>query len=134
MVMKFDPDAETVVWASAGHPPGFLCTVDGKIHPVESTTIVLGATRGEHFTGIEETLPFRSGDTLVAYTDGAIEAKNIDGRMLRIEGVEKFLAGHCKADQREKNLPASLLEYVHGFRAGPAQDDSLIVEIHQPLK
>lgn len=134
MVMKFDPDAETVVWASAGHPPGFLCTVDGKIHPVESTTIVLGATRGEHFTGIEETLPFRSGDTLVAYTDGAIEAKNIDGRMLRIEGVEKFLAGHCKADQREKNLPAALLEYVHGFRAGPAQDDSLIVEIHQPLK
>ena len=89
---------------------------------------------GEHFTGIEETLPFRKGDTLLAYTDGAIEAKNIDGRMLRIEGVEKFLAGHCKAEQRERNLPAALLEYVHGFRAGPAQDDSLIVEIHQPLK
>lgn len=134
MVMKFDPDEQTVVWASAGHPPGFICTLDGNIRAVESTTIVLGATRGEHFTGIEETLPFREGDTLLAYTDGAIEAKNIDGRMLRIEGVEKFLAGHCKAEQRERNLPAALLEYVHGFRAGPAQDDSLIVEIHQPLK
>ncbi|MFG0293960.1 MAG: PP2C family protein-serine/threonine phosphatase, partial [Phycisphaerales bacterium JB050] len=70
LVIKVDPDAGTVVWASAGHPPGFLCTVDGTIHHLESTTIVLGATRGEHFQSVEEHIPFGRGDTILAYTDG----------------------------------------------------------------
>ncbi len=133
LVVRIDPDAGRVVWASAGHPPGFLCTVDGTIHHLESTTIVLGATRGEHFEAIEESMPFGRGDTLLAYTDGAIEAKNEHGRMLRIEGVEKFLAGHCRSGGQDENVPKLLLEYVNAFRAGPAQDDSLIVEIRRPL-
>lgn len=133
LVLRFDADAGTLVWASAGHPPGFLCTVDGTIHHIESTTIVLGATRGEHFQSVEESLPFGRGDTVLAYTDGTIEAKNELGRMLRIEGVEKFLAGHCRVGEQDEDVPKLLLEYVNGFRAGPAQDDSLIVEVRRPL-
>lgn len=133
LVLRFDPDAGRVVWASAGHPPGFLCTVDGTIHNLDSTTIVLGATRGEHFEAVEESMPFGRGDTVLAYTDGAIEAKNEQGRMLRIEGVEKFLAGHCRTGGQDEDVSRLLLEYVNGFRAGPAQDDSLIVEIRRPV-
>jgi serine phosphatase RsbU (regulator of sigma subunit) len=133
LVVRVDPDAGTAVWASAGHPPGFLCTVDGAIHHLESTTIVLGATRGEHFESVEEQLPFGRGDTLLAYTDGVIEAKNDHGRMLRIEGVEKFLAGHCRTGGQDEDVARLLLEYVNGFRAGPAQDDSLIVEVRRPF-
>lgn len=133
LVLRFDPDAGSVVWASAGHPPGFLCTLDGTIRQIESTTIVLGATRGEHFQAVEESLAFGRGDTLLAYTDGVIEAKNDHGRMMRIEGVEKFLAGHCRAGELDENVPQLLLEYVNSFRAGPAQDDSLIVEVSRPV-
>ncbi len=133
LVMRIDPDAGTVVWASAGHPPGFLCTIDGTIHHLDSTTIVLGATRGEHFETVEEQLPMGRGDTLLAYTDGVIEAKNDQGRMLRIEGLEKFIAGHCRAGGRDEDVPKLLLEYVNGFRFGPAEDDSLIVEITRPV-
>ena len=133
MVMRFDPDAETVIWASAGHPPGFLCTADKRIHQLESTTIVLGATRGEHFQAVEERLPFLSGDTVLAYTDGAIEAKNAQGRMLRIEGVERFLAGHMKDYACDGGIAKAMLQYVDSYRFGPAQDDSLIVEICRPM-
>ncbi|MFG0293743.1 MAG: SpoIIE family protein phosphatase, partial [Phycisphaerales bacterium JB050] len=102
-------------------------------HHLESTTIVIGATRGEHFQSVEEHIPFGRGDTILAYTDGVIEAKNDQGRMLRIEGVEKFLACHCRSGSQDEDLPKLLLEHVHGFRSGPAEDDSLIVEVTRPV-
>lgn len=134
LVMRFDPAKQAVTWASAGHPPAFLRAVDGTVRHMESTTIVLGATKGEHFESVEESLPFGPGDTVLAYTDGVTEAKNEQGRMLRIEGLEKFLAAHRNRTGIEEDTPRLLLNYVNDFRVGPPQDDSLIVEIYRPLR
>ncbi len=132
MAMRIDVKARRVTWSSAGHPPAFLRTVSGHIDRLESTTIVLGACRGEDFNAIEESMPMGPGDALIAYTDGATEARDIEGRMLRVEGIQSLLAsGHPEV---EGGWCAMILEAVDRFRDGPPQDDTLVVEAHCPMQ
>ncbi|MCA9292387.1 MAG: SpoIIE family protein phosphatase [Phycisphaerales bacterium] len=131
LALRIDAKARTVAWSSAGHPPAFLRNVSGAIERLESTTIVLGACRGEDFKAVEESMDMGPGDALIAYTDGATEARDIDGRMLRIEGIQGVLAhGHPEA---QGGWCAAVLAEVDRFRHGPPQDDTLVVEVYCPL-
>ncbi|MCA9311812.1 MAG: serine/threonine-protein phosphatase [Phycisphaerales bacterium] len=131
LCIQVDCRADQVRWASAGHPPAFLRAVDGSIESLDSTTIVLGACHGDDFPMIERTARFGRGDTILAYTDGAIEATNADGRMLRIDGLQRMLAsGH---PDRDGGWTASLMREVDRFREGPIQDDTLMVEVWRPV-
>lgn len=118
-------------WASGGHPPAFLCAVDGSIQSLDSTAFVLGACHGDDFQSDEQCGPFGAGDRLIMYTDGAIEARNREGRMLRIEGFQRVVAGlRPRAGQ---SLAPEIVHAVEQFRYGPPADDTLVVEVSRPL-
>lgn len=122
----------TLEWASGGHPPAFLCSIDGAIEQLNSTTFVLGACHGDDFRHEQQTRPFGPGDLVIAYTDGATEARDREGRMLRIEGMQRIVAGVCHA--RENGcLAEEVLSAVERHRFGPPADDTLIVEIKRPV-
>ncbi len=129
--IDIDPDDNELRWASAGHPPAFLRGVDGSIEALNSTTIVLGACHGDDFPLIERTARFGPGDMLLAYTDGAIEASNADGRMLSIDGLQRLLA--ASHPDKDGGWASALMREVERFRHGPTQDDTLIVEVWRPL-
>ena len=130
--IRVDPRHDEIAWASAGHPPAFLLAVDGTLDRLESTAIVLGACHGSEFVNAERRMRFAPGDMVPAYTDGAIEVRNEEGRMLSIEGLQRFLAS--ATPDRTGGWVSSLLREVDRFRHGPVQDDTLLVEIYRPLE
>jgi serine phosphatase RsbU (regulator of sigma subunit) len=131
--IRVDPNEGDVRWASAGHPPAFLRTVAGRLDRLESTTFLLGACRGDDFVPNEQRQAFGPGDRLLAYTDGATEARNADGRMLRVDGMQKLVVSIPPPERESGEWSAELLRAVDDFRHGPVQDDTLIVEIARPL-
>ncbi len=122
----------TLEWASGGHPPAFLRSIDGSIEQLNSTTFVLGACHGDDFRHEQQVRPFGPGDVVLAYTDGATEARDQTGRMLRIEGMLRIVAG-AHAGPQSGSLADIILDAVERFRFGPPADDTLVVEISRPL-
>ena len=159
LCMRFDPDQGTLEYASGGHPPAFLCTADGRIEQLDSTSFVLGACAAQDFRANVESRRFEPGDTLLAYTDGAIECRNEQGRMLGVNGLLRVLASCVGAKARSVSpaghghsggaggaaaggsgaggaaglasigLAAAVLSAVESHRSGPAEDDTLVVEV-----
>jgi len=120
----------TIEYASAGHPPAFLRSVDGTIEQLDSTAPVLGAFVAEDYTIDTITRSFGPGDAFLGYTDGAMETRDSHGRMLGVEGLQRALA----ASSREAILRPGLWTHavitaVDSHRVGPPTDDTLIVEV-----
>ncbi len=77
-----DVERKRIKYARAGHCPPLFCeAVTGEARYFENRGLGLGLLRsGEYTRHIEEAeLTYQSGDVLVLYTDGIIEAKNDDG-------------------------------------------------------
>ncbi len=132
LCLRADPTRQTLAYASGGHPPAFLRTVDGRLEQLDSTAFVLGACSDEDFEPGERVVPFGLGDTLVAYTDGAIEARDRQGRMLGVEGLRAIVLGLAASDQA--GLCQAVLDAVNRHREGPLLDDTLIVALYRPLR
>lgn len=135
--VRVDPERSLVEYASGGHPPAFMLGCDGTIRELGSTALVLGAARNEDYEPAQVDLAFHPGDTLILYTDGAVEARRSDGRMLRISGLRDAIADCSRRPEARVSpgrWPECLLDIVTGFRGGsPPEDDTLLVELHRPL-
>lgn len=131
LCLKVNIRGNTVEYASGGHPPAFLRTVDGKIHELSSTTFVLGACGGQEFSSDPKSLQFGPGDALIAYTDGAIEARDRMGKMMGVKGVQKLVA--FGTPENPGGWARTLRTAVEGHRYGPPADDTLVVEIARRL-
>ena len=127
--LRIDLEANTIEWASAGHPPAFLCTADGKLERLDSTAFILGVTGAADYDADEQRTRFMPGDAIVVYTDGAIEARDRGGRHLRVDGIQRVLAGVPAGTDRV----GAIFEAVGRHRVGPSEDDTLIVEIARPV-
>ncbi len=128
---RIDPNRDVLEYASGGHPPAFVCTVDGRLEQLDSTALVLGAAAAGDFDTDTQNLHFGPGDTLVAFTDGALEARNGLGRHLGVVGLQRLLA--CLRAPGERECIRTILSAVSRHRAGPPEDDVLVVEVHRPV-
>ncbi|MCB9846240.1 MAG: serine/threonine-protein phosphatase [Phycisphaeraceae bacterium] len=131
MCVRVDPEADSLVYASAGHPPSFIRAVDGTIDELESTCVVLGACGPGEFDAAPRTVRFGPGDAVLIYTDGAVEARGREDRMLGIGGVRRLIASN-------RTVPAGawaelIVNAVDAFRHGPPRDDTLVVEVYRPV-
>lgn len=131
--LRIEPTADRLEWASGGHPPAFLRTVDGRIDRLDSTAFVLGACHGADFKSNQQSTRFGPGDTLVLYTDGATEARDARGQMLRVEGLQRIVAGLSPREVAAGGWASAVLDNVDRHRFGPPADDTLVVEVWRPL-
>ncbi|MFT3685301.1 MAG: PP2C family protein-serine/threonine phosphatase [Phycisphaerales bacterium] len=124
--VRVDPVAGTIVFANAGHPPAFLLRAEGTVERLDSTTFMLGAgaALGEDFVSVEASSRFGQGDRLVVYTDGATEARSVNGTMLGIDELE--------IATKRAQTPEEIVSQVRAFRGGPPQDDTLVVAVQLP--
>jgi anti-anti-sigma factor len=86
-----DPDTQTLVFASAGHPPPLLIVPDGRAgYLMEGRSPPLGVTKAAR---AEATVTVRPGSTLVLYTDGLVEGRrgSIEESM---EALRTAVEGH----------------------------------------
>ncbi len=134
---KIDSESGEIRYASGGHPPSFIRGIDGTLRELDPTSFVLGACPDADFDPGERTVEFHEGDSLIAYTDGAIEAKSPEGKMLRMDGLRGLLAS-----KPTPGYPGGLgswseriLTEVTNFRGGlPPEDDTLAIEIYRAVR
>lgn len=127
LCLRVDCRSDTLEYASGGHPPAFLRCSDGTIDRLDSTTFVLGVVLGEEFDPEQRTLKFGAGDCLIAYTDGAIEARGKSGRYLGVAGMQRIVAG----SPIDGDWPTTILRAVEQHRHGPSCDDTLVIELYR---
>jgi PAS domain S-box-containing protein len=75
--------------ASAGGPPPLLFRQDGRCEELKGTGIPLGCIAGAGYD--ETTVPLRSGDRLLAFSDGVLEISDAGGQLLGVDGLRHIL-------------------------------------------
>src|SRR5438270_13024319 len=89
-----DATNKTLAYANAGHNPPLLLDADGRARFIERGGLPLGMFRDTRY--YEYYLPIESGQVLVLYTDGIIEATNGAGIEYGRERLaEKVLEGRA---------------------------------------
>ncbi|MGD1915446.1 MAG: PP2C family protein-serine/threonine phosphatase [Phycisphaerales bacterium] len=128
--LRIDPATNELTYANAGHPPMFLRGVDGTIGELDSTAIVLGACRPEDFHADPKTQPFVPGDLVIAYTDGAMEARDEKGKCI---GRSWLTAMISKAGCQPGEWPRRIIGELDARRSGVPEDDTLVIEVQRRL-
>jgi serine phosphatase RsbU (regulator of sigma subunit) len=87
VVIVYDPTSGEIVWSNAGHPPPLL-VAGGEARYLEGhvgAPVGVGAPEGHR----DQRLVLRTGETLIAYTDGLIERRHehLDGGFSRLAGA-----------------------------------------------
>lgn len=122
----FDPAARIVDIASAGHPYPLLVR-DRDVEVLEQENgmalLVSPDTRYRH----SSRLALRSGDRLLVYTDGAIEARNEDGEALSVDGFRRLL-GETANGKSDALLP-TLFKRVNEYAGNRLQDDVALLSV-----
>ncbi len=126
LCLRVDPAGAEVEWASAGHPPAIVRRPDGSTGWLGATATLLGVLGADEFDPAPRTLPFPPASSLLAYTDGAIEACDAAGREFTMEGVRGAVIAAGSAGPGR--LAGAIMDAVARHRAGATKDDVLIVE------
>lgn len=109
-----------VVYVNAGHNPPYLLS-SGEIHEVEMTNgLPLGVMENFHFES--KKIQLKNGDQLLLFTDGVIEALNVEQTAYGEKKFESFLAQNLNLPVETiiKNSFAEVNEFVGD---APQSDD-----------
>jgi serine phosphatase RsbU (regulator of sigma subunit) len=132
VAMKIDPHSNTLVYASAGHPTAFLRRVDGTVIELESTTMLLGIADNAVFSPDALRMTLQNGDCIVAYTDGASEARSEQTHeMLGMTGVRQTMEAVAGSACPCEQWPTEIMRRVAAFRNAPPLDDTLLVALQR---
>ncbi len=116
-----DIEARSIKYSGAGHPPSLLLrTAQGELAELAENGLFIGPF--PHSTYSNVSVPFSSGDRLLLYTDGVVEACGADGQEFGRERLGRFL---LTSNHQE---PAQVLEHLfQAISNGPQQDDLTVV-------
>lgn len=122
-----DPQSQSLRFSSAGHlDPYVFRARERRLEPLSSWGFPLGVKRRDPFR--EHTVDFESGDRLILYSDGLIEAIDDDGDPYGFERFEKTILdnGHLSAEDIKKVLLGSVRKFT---RNRPPEDDQTLVVV-----
>jgi len=116
----FDLATRTLRYANAGHNPPLIIRPDAPSVVLETTGLPLGLFPDSTYQ--EGTHRLHSGDVLIAYTDGLIEAVNQTGEEWGLHGLRRAALGsHAKgASELLDAIFASFDEFSQGRLADDA--------------
>jgi hypothetical protein len=122
-----DPATQTLRFSSAGHlDPYVYRAATKRLEALSSWGFPLGVKRRDPFN--EHRVDFESGDRLILYSDGLIEAIDDDGDPFGFERFEKTIlgCGHMDAEDIKKSLLNSIRKFT---RNRPPEDDQTLVVV-----
>lgn len=125
---RYDHIARTLHYCNAGHnqPLLYRQLADGtqQAHWLQPTGAAIGLV--EHFVYGDQTITLRPGDTLLLYTDGVTEARNLRGEEFRPQGLIDFMQQHAPLPATDllRELRRTLQEFTGGQ---PLADDTTII-------
>jgi sigma-B regulation protein RsbU (phosphoserine phosphatase) len=126
---EFDEAASTLTYTNAGHNPPLLLRqgtgTERKIERLESGGTVIGLFRDAQYQDVE--VRVGSGDVLVAFTDGLIEAQNHEGIEFGEDRLASLVANnsHLAAADMERTI----LSAVKVWTGDSEQEDDLTLVV-----
>lgn len=126
-IVSIDLEEGRLIAANAGHPDllvwrrqtNELESIASHMPPVGMIPRILGKIN-------ESALDIASGDRLILYTDGFLESRNPEGKMLGREGLQSMILKCCQYAPME--FLHSMYDDLAAYRAG-MQDDDLTLMI-----
>ncbi len=118
-------------WVNAGHCAPFVISRGGSVKPLQTTGMPLGLWRNAHYA--VERVQLASGDKVLAYSDGVVEAEN--DQQETFEARLKQLLKQCgslSAQQIHDKLITEILKFHDGIKQ---RDDitALVLEYCGPV-
>ena len=121
-----DLNEDTFRFASAGGPEVVLMHADGTYECLKGTGLPLGLMISAEYE--EFSTEVRQGDSLLLFSDGAVEITNAMGKMLGTGGLIDILRGqgYPQTPIQMETLGEALLKYSNSIRL---DDDLTIIEV-----
>jgi phosphoserine phosphatase RsbU/P len=111
---------KTVTYAGAGHPPALLLRNNGgDVIELAENGLFIGPFPHATYTNVSAS--FESGDRLLLYTDGIVEAAASDGEPFGRERLTKFLL------ETQDFEPAEFIQQLFAKISSGIQEDDLTV-------
>jgi sigma-B regulation protein RsbU (phosphoserine phosphatase) len=124
---RLDPNARTLVYASAGHTPGFILDANGSVkRTLDSIDIPLGFLPG-HLFGCSKPIPLQPGDILALLTDGITDAERPDQNYFGLERSLDYIRDH--REESAQNIVTGLYRAIREFSDGLPQTDDITAVI-----
>jgi serine phosphatase RsbU (regulator of sigma subunit) len=115
-----DPETGALVYANGGHNPGYLFR-SGDVQLLAGTGMALGVVPDAAWH--QEAAHLDAGETLLLYTDGAIDARALDGQPFGLERLLATAQAHLSGSPAE--MQAAILDEIHGFVGDAPRFDDL---------
>jgi serine phosphatase RsbU (regulator of sigma subunit) len=122
LYMLLDLNDHSMSLVNAGHLPPLFRDGDGHVHPVagEQSGPPLNVWPGYPYEAV--TLTFKHGGTILAYTDGVTDARNIADVSF---GSDRLFRTYRDAPPDPTQAGAMVIQAVRQFAAGCAQFDDI---------
>lgn len=121
-----DPENKRLLYINAGHNPPLLLHADGTNELLAHSGLPLGIFDNSRYS--ESVVNFRSGDVLVLYTDGVVEARNANDEEFEVRRLQEVV--RMAEDRRAYEIAQEVINAVndHSFDAdGPGDDLTVLV-------
>ena len=128
LYMVLEPATGRVVYANAGHNLPYVRTADGVVE-FRATGLPLGLMPGMVYE--ERTSQIGRGDSVLLYSDGIVEAHDVDGEMYGFPRLKADMATELAGTE----LLDELLERLHAFtgRGWEQEDDITMVALRRTV-
>ncbi len=123
--LSLDPHTGRLLWCNAGHPPVLLRRASGEVEDLIATTVLLGALSPRDFEPEQTSVLMSPGDVAIAYTDGAFEARNQDGRQFGLKTLRATACFHPPPRDWTRFISTAVAKHHEGC----ADDDVLIAAL-----
>lgn len=123
--LRFDSRKKRVTYVDCGHAKTIRCSIDGEVEMLESECCPIGFSELETYS--QRTLPYKSGDIFVCYSDGVTEAANPEGDMFGLDRLTDLVAANYKSTPTE--LTAMIKDEVMKYANGVPLGDDLTILI-----
>ena len=123
---QWNPATGRLRYASAGHEPALLLRADAPALALESTGTLLGIDGNSTWETVEMTI--KGGESLICWTDGVSEARDVAGRLFGRERVAGLVEQHRASSPSEivERVETAILGYLNG---GILSDDCTLLVV-----
>ena len=118
---SLEPYSGELVYVNAGHEPALTIAPDGSIEELRPTGPALGMLPDSRFTAVTRTL--EKGHTLLAFTDGLVEAHSPSGEVYGARRLREVLLAHRGSSASE--LVHAVLDAAQTFGGHSDPHDDL---------
>jgi len=120
-----DMKMKTMEYTNAGHNEIYVIGRKGDMQSLKMNSIFVGLKAD--YTYASETVPIQAGDRIVFYTDGVIEAMNMNNEFFGKERFIQIIKDKKHSDSRD--LLHAVLEEIEDFRGLRSINDDITILI-----